>query len=224
MSFTLGIYDLFSYIIPGSLYLFLILETWRLVTGAKIPLDLGNIGNLVVVGGLSFLLGVIISPLSRIIYYPLFLRKQTMEKRVLEKIKIKYPQVQVDFTAEQWPIIFAHIRRENLEIANNIDKSRAFNVMLRNISLGLLLLIITQITSLFQDGNLLLHSIIAVASFILLITTTSQGLRFHELFYLNIFEFAISTQLPLTELVKLKPRQAPAKASRSLKRQAGKKE
>lgn len=224
MSITVGIYDLFSYTIPGALYLFLILETWRLVTGTNFPLDIGNIGHLVVAGGLSFLLGIIISPVSRIIYYPLFLRKQTMEEKVLEEIKMRYAEVQIDFTADQWPIIFAHIRREDLEIANNIDRSRAFNVMLRNISLGLSLFIVTQIVTFIQDGNIFPHSIIVIASLIFLITTISQGLRFHELFYLNIFEYAISTQLPLTKWVNLKNQGASAKVSKPSKNRASKRE
>lgn len=222
MSITLGIYDIFSYTIPGSLYLFLLLESWRLITGTNFPLDIGNVGHLVVAGGLSFLLGIIISPISRIVWYPLFLKKQTMEERVLEKITRRYAEVQLGFRADQWPIIFAHIRREDLELANNIDRSRAFNVMLRNVSLGISLFIITQIFSFIQDGNILLHTIIVVASLVFLITTTSQGLRFHELFYLNIFEYAISTQLPLTEWVKLKTLDTSTKAPKLPKSRAGK--
>lgn len=222
MSITLGIYDIFSYTIPGSLYLFLLLESWRLIARTNFPLDIGNIGHLVIAGGLSFLLGIIISPISRVVWYPLLLKKQTMEERVLAKIMRKYAEVQLGFRADQWPIIFAHIRREDLELANNIDRSRAFNVMLRNVSLGISLFIITQVVSLIQDGNLLVHVIIIGASLVFLVTTTSQGLRFHELFYLNIFEYAISTQLPLTEWVKLKTQATSTKVSRSTKSRASK--
>lgn len=154
MPISIGIYDFFSYTIPGVIYLFLFWETYRLSIGITIPVDFGNIGQILLVAGLSYLVGVLISPIPRMFWRLLFFRKKSSAGAALERTKSIYPDMEINFKGRQWPIIFAHIRREGPDYAANIDKSLAMSIMLRNISLGTLWFVVLQTVMLFTTGDI----------------------------------------------------------------------
>lgn len=167
-------------------------------------------------------MGVIISPVPRMFWRLLFFRKKSSADAALERTKSIYPEMEISFKGRQWPIIFAHIRREGPDYAANIDKSLAMSIMLRNISLGILWFVVLQTIMLFTTGDISFYGSLIILSLIFLIISVWLGLKFEKQFYWKIFEYAISTQLPISEWVKLKTKEPPIEAPKSSKSQANK--
>jgi len=152
MSITFGIYDFFSYTVPGFLYIFTINQFLVIMklphfSVENISLDIGfaliGVVSAYVVGGL----------LNSFAYkWYLLFYKNRIEQQSLDNIKRNYPGLKVDFDIKDRRLLFSFIKHNNLELAENIDKFKAFSIMFHNVSFGLFLFSLVQITNLILDG------------------------------------------------------------------------
>jgi len=205
MNIRLAFYDLFSYAVPGTLYLYLFLDWYKLLAGTPYNIDLGNIGHIIVAGIVSFLLGLLANPISRTFWHKVYrFRKKKMEEEVFEVIKQRYPQIVFNLQANQHAVLFAHLNREHFEYANLIDRSKAISILSSNIGFALLLLGITRAFLYFTQGLSSVMLIFTILCFVGWLLSMYLGVRFDRWYYMNIFEYAISKELPISELIELK--------------------
>lgn len=142
MSISIGIYDFFSYTVPGMVYLLVAYSILNLFR--PISVDLSNISDAILWGSLvllllfSFLMGHIFDSISHRVWYRLFYRGGSQERAYSQFAKII--GVKSSFNPHQWSILLAAIRHNNAQLADVIDRNKATSIMLRNISFALFLL------------------------------------------------------------------------------------
>ena len=149
MKMKYGIYDFFAYMLPGSIYLIILIWAVDIFTTWQAPwaVSMKPTATQILIGAaVSYTLGVLLSPLS---YNPLyvFLRNKEPIEAAFERVDKTYPNVELNFTSDQWPVLDAAIRLDNAGLAETIDRHRATHLMLRSMSLALLLLAILIVVS-----------------------------------------------------------------------------
>ena len=189
MSITIGIYDFFSYAIPGSLYL---------LTGiylfASLSDKLGKLSNLSLqidhivlfaVGG--YLVGILFDFVARKMIQWLF-KDGRIYQQALDKFSNRGEYYKVDFAKGDWPVLLAYIKHNSPENLKTIEKNKALSMMLRNTSFCGLLLFLGQVACLFVKGYSNWQLTIAFGAIVLVWLSGEQSLRFHRMFFQGIFE------------------------------------
>lgn len=196
MSIRIGIYDFFAYTIPGGLMLCIALGVLDTFGFPEVWVNFFNLNTLqiflLIIG--CYLTGFVISPiLSK--WSHLF-EPKPFEQDIFHRFQKKNPALKMDINPSDWPVWFASIRRENLEMAVEIDRNMAIAKMIRGLSLFLLLGGIMIITNVFL-GKLPVIAIVAVLlSFGCSFLSIKEAVRFKQRFYLMIFEAVVSRQEP----------------------------
>jgi hypothetical protein len=152
MSITFGIYDFFSYTVPGVLY---ILVANHLLFSLGMPsIDLNTL-NTSIGGALlwvlaAYVVGQLMDSFAVRWYY--LVNKFHAETKALHDFREKHEDIQTDFTINDRQSLFSVIRHNNLELARHIDNFKAISIMLNNISLALLLFAVEQFLVAVADG------------------------------------------------------------------------
>ena len=208
MNIRLSIYDFFAYTIPGGMYLFVIAYICFLFDILHIDLSTfaPSFFQSLLIAGIAYVLGVVFEPVAKA-WYKLFKPKNFPEK-ALQKFQEGKPHIAVNFQATDWPILLAYIRRENMELAEYIERDNAYNLMLRSLSLGLLLLGITQITQ-FAITLSVVHIVFGIALLLASALSLKLSLTFAIWFYLLIYETTTARTLPGLDKVTLKETKSP---------------
>jgi hypothetical protein len=202
MNLRLGIYDIFSRIVPGGVYLFAALEFARVLGWLRFDwgslIDLGLLPSL----GLIITAYVVGTAMDRVgsAWYLLFNRG--MGDRILDEFKEEHKKLwQLDIDDEDWPVLRAFIYVHNREVGEEIDRHNALCIMLRNISLGLLFLAASQIAQFVLTMNWLLLVLVTIM-FLLSYQLAVQARMMREWFYRSIYETIIAYRLKIEEIVK----------------------
>lgn len=203
MSIRISIYDFFAYTIPGSVYLLVIAYVCSLFGILHIDLSTFNPSffQTLLIAGVAYVLGMIFEPIAKA-WYKLFKPKDLPDK-ALQKFQNERPHLAVEFRATDWPILLAYIRRENMELAEYIERDNAYNLMLRSLSLGLLLFGITQIIQ-FAITLSVLHIVFGIALLLASVLSLKFSLTFAVWFYLLIYETTAARTLPGLDKATLK--------------------
>jgi len=196
MSITIGIYDLFSYLIPGILYLYVANQFLGLFnkglfdvlpktsSGYSIP-DL----ILVVLGFVAaFIVGHIFDLIARWFVFRLIYRDKTSQT-VLVNIKKRDADANIQFEAKDWHLLLVLLRQRNLQVAQSFDKHEADSIMFRNISLIALLLGLISIARAILENPM--FWILAVLGLIVCIMTARRSYTFHTWFFEGVFLAAL---------------------------------
>src|SRR5690349_15633017 len=135
MNLRLGLYEIFSRIVPGGVY---IAAIWQLLTIlGLIHIDFQAINNLSVLASIglivvAYILGGALDNLSLIFFR--FFKPPGFSARSFVEFKKRYrDRWIVDFHNEDWSILLAYLRTRNLELASEIDRHNAISIMTRNI-------------------------------------------------------------------------------------------
>lgn len=190
MSITLGIYDLFSYLIPGVLYLYVINETLRLFkvdpTSLMPPMPEGVLYILGLV--LAFVTGHIFDLVARWLVFRLIFRDKTSQT-VLETIQRRDVDANLQFVAKDWHLLLVLLRQRNFEVAQSFDKHEADSIMFRNISLiGLAMALILGYRALTENPWLWIAAAIAALVFVM---AARRSRTLHTWFFEGIFLAAL---------------------------------
>jgi hypothetical protein len=200
VSITLGIYDIFSYAIPGILYLFTLNEGLRLLRLPFVDISqLNNNSHLVLLGLLSYLVGHLFDFISHSVWYRRFYPGRSAE-RAYTSFKA-YSGLKPDFDPHQWSILLSVIRHDNMEVCNTIDKSKATSIMLRNVSFALFLLTIVFAVSAFTSGFSLVYFLGAIATLVSSIVSLRRGDNFNQWFYRLIYQQSLVYGSSLKEVL-----------------------
>jgi hypothetical protein len=196
MSFSIGIYDLFAYTIPGFLYLYVIYDlltkfgvsTFDLKMAFAIPDGYGLL-ILILVLVSAHLLGHLFDMFAHWFVFRLFKPYKYSEK-MLNRIKELHSDMDIKFQARDWGLLFSMLRQRSLEHSRIIDSFEANSIMLRNISFGLFLLAILQLYSLTSNLTFL-PVVIAIGLFIFSFVARKRSHIFHTWFLTDIFESSL---------------------------------
>lgn len=148
MSFTVGLYDLFSYMIPGILYLYVINETFRLTKLSYIDINQLNndhLPQIILLAAIAFVVGHLFDYIAHRTWVPFFMKWNKSEE-ALRQFKALHPEINCQFKSNQYHLLLGALRIRNPQTAETISHLNAISIMFRNISFGLLLLAIQQST------------------------------------------------------------------------------
>lgn len=196
MSITLGMYDLFSYLIPGILYLYVINQLLGLFKAdlfavlPKTPNSAPLPDLILVTLGIvaAFVAGHIFDLVARVFVFRLIYRKKTSET-ILTNIKQRDTDAKIQFKADDWHVLLVLLRQRNLQVAQSFDKHEADSIMFRNISLIALLLGLISIARAILENPM--FWILAVLGLIVCIMTARRSYTFHTWFFEGIFLAAL---------------------------------
>jgi len=140
----LGIYDLFAHMLPGAIYMsatIMALNLWPL--GITIPFSKLNASVLALFIAISYLIGILMSPIKWTPWDGLFPSPDL--NKALRDLQHTYPEVTLNINQNQWPVLQANSALENLDFSLAVDKLRATYIMLRSVSLALCVFVVIAI-------------------------------------------------------------------------------
>ena len=219
MSFALGFYEIFSYAIPGFVYILVANGFLQLL---KLPhLDLGelpgNFGFVVLMAIFSYMAGHIIDPIAYR-WYQLFNGQEAGEKAI-SGIKDKHPELNVDFYVGDRRLLYSFIKHNNLTLAEYLDKFNAIGILLHNLSLGLFLFALTQIAYIFITGQILGYGLGALLGLIFSFIAVKRSALYKSWYTQGVFEQALHYGNSLQKMFQAEwPEQTPVPAPAPLKK------
>lgn len=194
MSITLGIYDLFAYLIPGMAYLFVINEFSKLAgrplldvtaisqSGENAP---GIVVLILLLAG-AYLTGHIFDIVAHWFVYRLIYRSKTSDD-VLAGLKSRYPSLKLDFEAKDWVILLVLLRQRNLDLIRSYDKYEADSIMFRNISLLSFLVFMVAIGWVVINHASPWYLLLSAAALVICSLAYKSSRRFHAWFFESIY-------------------------------------
>jgi hypothetical protein len=217
MNVRLGIYEIFSRIVPGGFYIaaisqFLVVVglvkfDWQMLNNISI---LSSIGLVII----AYILGEAFDRFS-VVWFRVF-KKRGFSGRVLAEFRQSHQdRWNLDISDSEWPVMLAYIRTKSLDLASEIERHNALSIMLRNVSLGLLLMTISSVIQFFLVRTLS-NFLLAVVLFLLSILIGRESVKFRRWFYESIFQTTLAYRIDLEKSIK--PIKPPSKQSKRTKK------
>ena len=203
MNIQLGIYDIFSRIFPGAFYLFAFIEFARVMNLIKFDwMTLKDIGLLPLLGLalIAYIVGVGMDRIGSA-WHQLFKKDQASQEIIREFKEEHKNQWSLTFEDVDWPILRAYLYVHNPDVANEIDRHNALCLMLQNLSLGLVLIAVSEGIQFATTMNWVFLIVVAALIFLSYQMVIQAG-TWKEWFYRSIFEAIISYQVNLKQAVK----------------------
>ncbi len=203
MSVSVRIYDLFSYTVPGFLYLFVFneffrLQGWEHFKKESIQTDSGAITVALVIVS-AYVLGLLMDYFANWFFFRVLTRYKIKEAS-LSDLKSEFNELNIEFKADDRKPLFTALRQRNPSYSLVIDAFGANSIMLRNISFGLLLIAFLCTWRVIVEFQWQL----LVATFGSLALSWIAYLRsrmFYHWFFLNIFEGALEYGATLKDVI-----------------------
>lgn len=210
MPITFELYDFFSYLIPGTFYLYIFNEFlktigWKYI-GIQNWFNPGQAPDAIMfvpVLVVGYLVGYLISPIAhRLFRKPIYqLRdKRKVYKRALDELKAKHPDLDIQYEAKDWDILFQYIRQRNLDMAHILDKFNASNMMLTNIALGIFLFALLQF-GLFLFHHEWIYLVNLLGSIVLCALALYSSNEFRLWFFTGIFMSSLEYGKTVKEVI-----------------------
>ena len=202
MNIQLGIYEIFSTIIPGCIYLMAIGQVFSML-GFKqltwdILKDLSGISIFIVLIA-AYVLGLAFNRFG-IGWYGLF-KGSNKSVDSLNAFKLNQSnRWNINFEDKDWQILLALIRSKNLDLARETERHLASAIMLRNLSFGFLLLTIINLiqAALISSLGFLIASIVL---FTISMLTISESKKFRRWYYDTILSTVLAYRIDLEKLI-----------------------
>lgn len=203
MNIQLGIYDVFSRIFPGAFYMFAFIEFARVMNLIKLDwMTLKDIGILPLLGLalIAYIVGVGMDRIGSA-WHQLF-KKDRASQEIIREFKEEHKgQWHLTFEDVDWPILRAYLYVHNPDVANEIDRHNALRLMLQNLSLGLVLIAVSEGIQFVTTMNWVFLILVAALIFLSYQMAIQAG-TWKEWFYRSIFEAIIAYQVNLKQTVK----------------------
>lgn len=207
MSIAVGVYDFFSYTLPGGLYLFFLWSTFARLGAAPPPIQVAglSITQIVILSVLSYLLGLLAAPLSRNRWFFLF-GPVDAPRAAFERVMRTYPNVSLKFAPSQWTVLEGRLALEHGGTRGEIDKYRATHIMLRSISFALLLISLFELADRLQASGFQVVEVlkaILVTLFLVFLSALAakEGHKFANWSYSFVYELTIAQAMEITDFV-----------------------
>lgn len=199
MSITLGIYDLFSYLIPGMLYLYVINEFLRLMKWSFIDLPAILQGGASAPGTVAVMLLLVAAYFIGNLFEAI--RSILLDKwlyfgapnRALSKIRrrLAHSNLQVEFNPDDWSLFQEGLLVRNDDKLGDAERNKANALMMRNFSFGAFLYAIVQVINLFQSPAEIFHLGLIALGIVVGLLCYQRARRFDEWHYRTIYSQAL---------------------------------
>jgi hypothetical protein len=202
MNIRLGIYEIFSRIVPGGLYIAAIAQFASIL--GLVTLNLSIINNLSIITStalivIAYILGGAFDIFS-LAWFQVF-RKPGLSSRLFAEFKKSHDdEWMINFQDKDWRSILAYIRTRDIELAGEIDRQNAVSIMLRNVSVGLLLFAVNSLIQFVLTRNSI-SIYVCVAMLALSLLIIRESVKFREWFYRDIFETILAYRINLEEAI-----------------------
>jgi len=194
MSIAIGIFDFFAYTIPGTLYLYLINETLRLLKLTYVDITrLDNFVHIILIAISAYLVGHLMESISFLfcyrLMYPLMYRSKSgwIGDVVLAEMKEQYPELGIQFESNQYDLLYGILRHKNLDMSRSIDKFEADSVMLQSVSFALFLFAVYRMVS-YALSRSVFDVLLAIAAIIFCVISFRRSVKFRRMFYSAIYQ------------------------------------
>ena len=216
MSFALGFYEIFSYAIPGFLYIIVANGFLQLLKLPHVKLGQapGTLGFIVLVAILSYIAGHLADPIAYRWY--LLFNRQGADEKIVADIKGKLPEANLEFEAADRRLMYSFIKHKSLALAEYLDKFNAISILLQNVSLGLFLFSITQIAYIFITGQVWRYSLGALLGLLFSFIAIKRSTLYKSWYIRGVFEQALHYGTSVEKMFKDEwpAEQAPARKPR----------
>ena len=115
MNLTLSLLDLFTYLMPGAIFLYTIIEFLALFR--ILDFDYSNLISspfVIISILLSYILGHVLSALNFLVWEPISIKfpwnNKDIEQEALEKFKGDYPSIPVEYVTNDTSLLYALLR------------------------------------------------------------------------------------------------------------------
>ena len=203
MNIRLGIYEIFSRIVPGMFYIAAIGQLLVIFNLVNIDLKIINEISLTTSIGIIVVAYFVGEALDRfaLFWFRIFKKKGFSARSFAQFKKWHKDRWVIDFEDHDWPILLAYIRIKNLELASEIERNNALSIMLRNVSFGLLLMTISNIIQFFLSSDFL-YIVVSISLLIVSILLGREFVKFRRWFYSGIYETIIAYRIDLEKRVR----------------------
>jgi hypothetical protein len=203
MNVRLGIYEIFSRIVPGGFYIAAIYQFLTVLGLAKFDWQMLNNISIISSIGLviiAYILGEAFDRFS-VLWFRVF-KKRGFSGRVLAEFRQNHQRRwNLDISDDEWPVMLAYIRTKSLDLASEIERHNALSIMLRNVSLGLLLMTISSVIQFFLVRNVS-NFLLIIVLLLLSILIGREAVKFRRWFYESIFQTTLAYRFDLENKVK----------------------
>ena len=210
LSIALGIYDAFSYVIPGMLYLYLVNEILKLSGWQSLDLAQLTQGGTAAPNALAtvllavgaYLLGHLFDG-ARAALVDKWLFYYGAPEKVLTRIKQRLgpTQLKVDFHGDEWAVCLQVLQVRTKETIQEAERLKATGLMMRNFSFGAFLFALLQLVQFFVQKNSPHYLALCAAGLVAMVIAHHRAKRFDEWSYGNIFLQALAYGSNLKEFL-----------------------
>lgn len=203
MSIRIGVYDLFAYMVPGGLYLTNVSIAASALFGFRVDAVVTHLDltQALLLAFIAYTLGIVVDPVCSRTWNRLFYVKG-LEQIVLRDLRERHPEYDLGFEAHDWRILRSYFHLRNREWSLDLDQFNAMNIMLRNLSFGLILLGVTAATYGITTDPVYMAAAPVLAALSLLAGERSVTRK--RWFFRAIFETAIAINVSTSDLCKRK--------------------
>ena len=202
MSVSLSLYDVFSNIVPGLLYLFTINELLRVFNKSQVDLlQASTSGQIIFLILAAFMLGHLFTTFTYEAWYKVFIKRYE-DKLALEKISSRFPELKISFKPIDSELLFSVILVRDKAITERLEGYRANAIMMRNISFGLFLVGLVEVTKFFINQYALVFLGTAFLAFVFSGIALRGASRFYKWFYNDVFRISAIYGSTALEVVK----------------------
>lgn len=215
MPITFGIYDFFSYTVPGVLYILILNELARVFRLPSLEVNqLGtSLGSAAIWLVLAYVSGHLMDTFA-IAWYSLF-NKFSAETKAMHDFKHKNDNLEIRFNLDDRRILHSVIRHNKPDVVLSIDSYKAISIMLNNISLALFLLGIIELIRFTLQGYPLSALAFALAAFVFSYVAVKRSRLFNEWHWSAVFAHARQFGRSVPEMYKMKENDAAEKEEKA---------
>jgi hypothetical protein len=114
-------------------------------------------------------------------------RAKGTAKAALQQFKRFHPWIEVNFTADDWGILMQSLKQMHPDAAADLEQMNATSIMLRNLSLGLVLLMVVLVLNFFLVSNAVGNIVLALVCIVVATVAMRVSTKFRGWFYLGIY-------------------------------------
>ena len=203
MNISIGIYEFFAYTVPGAFFLLIALYG-GVIFGWVEPelawLEKAWLLALVVFVALSYVVGLLMYPVC-LPWNKLFLVKG-LNKQALEKAKQMRQEMELNISEREWLLLVSFLKDKNPDRAAEIERLNAFNLMLRSISFGLVLLAVVQTAYFIWISPVIWNLLFAAVFLGFSVVAGRQATRFARMYFGDTYLSILAMGLTIQDLVR----------------------
>jgi len=214
MSISIGVYDFFAYTIPGIIYLYVVNEFLHLLKLPYIAInEISNITQVILIAVVAYILGIIFETFAFYYFKILYHKDKHRKEEALDDFNFQYKDIKHNLSANEVSLYWNAIQHKNPQITDMINRTMAQSIMLRNISLGFLMLAILYIFLFVLNGFLANYILVVLISFVFSLLAARRSRTFYLWYYRDIYGFVLNYGADLTEIYPFIKRIEPKKES-----------